>query len=103
MGTKYTDIQVKGAVENVQNLVQHAFGANGFKVHWDGPTKGKAEKSSKGANLMLGALSQYYGVDFQIATNPNGPVLPLVESNTGSAGGDLGAPDEEEQVHQPRH
>src|SRR2546427_9775740 len=91
MGTKYTDIQVKGSVENVQNLVQHAFGANGFQIKWDGPTKGKAEKGSKGANLMLGALSQYYGVDFEIAPSPNGAVLRLVKSNTGWAGGSLGA------------
>ena len=100
MGTKYTDIQVKGAVENVQNLVQHAFGANGFKVQWDGPTKGKAEKGSKGANLMLGALSQYYGVDFEIAPSPNGAVLRLVKSNTGWAGGYLGARKVEKQFQQ---
>jgi len=100
MGTKYTDIQVKGSVENVQNLVQHAFGANGFQVQWDGPTKGKAEKGSKGANLMLGALSQYYGVDFEIAPNPNGAVLRLVKSNTGWAGGYLGARKVEKQFRQ---
>src|SRR3989449_5614243 len=100
MGTKYTDIQVKGAVENVQNLVQHAFGANGFKVQWAGPTKGKAEKGSKGANLMLGALSQYYGVDFEIAPSPNGAVLRLVKSNTGWAGGYLRARKVEKQVPQ---
>src|SRR2546425_3122989 len=102
MGTKYTDIQVKGAVENVQNLVQHAFGANGFQVQWDGPTKGKAEKGSKGANLMLGALSQYYGVDFEIAPNPNGAVLRLVKSNTGWAGGYPRAPKGEKQLQQLR-
>ncbi|TLZ77774.1 MAG: hypothetical protein E6K08_02670 [Methanobacteriota archaeon] len=100
MGSKYTDIQVKGSVENVQNLVQHAFGANGFQVKWDGPTKGKAEKGSKGANLMLGALSQYYGVDFEIAPNPNGAILRLVKSNTGWAGGYLGARKVEKQFQQ---
>src|SRR2546428_12380451 len=102
MGTNYTHIQLKGAVENVKNLGQHAFGANGFKVQWDGPTKGKAEKDSKGANLMLGALSQYYGVDFEIAPNPNGAVLRLVKSNTGWAGGFLGARKGVEEVQQLR-
>src|SRR3989442_4513537 len=102
MGTKYTDIQVKGSVENVQNLVQHAFGANGFQIKWDGPTKGKAEKGSKGANLMLGALSQYYGVDFEIAPNPNGAVLRLVKSNTGWAGGSPGPRKVEKEVPQLR-
>src|SRR2546428_6676975 len=102
MGTKYTDIQVKGAFVNLQNLVQDAVGSNGFKVQWDGPTKGKAEKGSKGANLMLGALSQYYGVDFEIAPNPNGAVLRLVKSNTGWAGGYLGARKVEKQFQQLR-
>src|SRR2546425_7651403 len=102
MGTKYTDIQVKGSVENVQNLVQHAFGANGFQIKWDGPTKGKAEKGSKGANLMLGALSQYYGVDFEIAPNPNGALLRLVKSNTGWAGGYLDDRKEVKQFRQLR-
>lgn len=100
MGTTYTDILVKSSIENVQDLVQHAFAANGFKVEWAMPTKGKAEKGSKGANLMLGALAQYYGVDFEIATNPNGAVLRLIKSNTGWAGGYLGARKVEKQFQQ---
>lgn len=32
MGVKYADIAVKMSAENVQNLVQHAFLANGFEV-----------------------------------------------------------------------
>ncbi|MCI4371409.1 MAG: hypothetical protein L3J78_02045 [Thermoplasmata archaeon] len=97
MATKYTDIQVKGSVENVRNLVQQAFAANGFQANWTGPARGKAEKGSKGANLMLGALAQYYGVDFEIAANPNGAVLRLIKSNTGWAGGYLGARKVEKQ------
>jgi len=42
LGTKYADIAVKMSTENVQNLVQHAFMANGFEVQWEGATKGKA-------------------------------------------------------------
>src|SRR2546428_3302812 len=88
MGTKYTDIQVKGSVENVQNLVQHAFGAIGFQIKWDGPTKGKAEKGSKGANLMLGALAQYYGIDFEIyPQKEEAATVRLLKSNSGLAGG----------------
>ncbi len=100
MGTAYSDILVKSSIENVQNLVQHAFVANGFEVKWAGPTKGKAEKGSKGANLMLGALAQYYGVDFEIGTNPTGAVLRLMKANTGWAGGYLGARKVEKQFSQ---
>ena len=74
-------------MENVQNLVQTAFAANGFDVKWAGATKGKAEKGSKGANIMLGALAQYYGVDFEIFPAQNAAILRLEKSNTGLAGG----------------
>lgn len=97
MGTSYYDLYVKGSVENVQQIVHNAFQANGFAVNWAGPTKGKAEKGSKGANLMLGALAQYYGVEFEIAPNPNGAALRLLKSNSGWAGGYLGARKVEKQ------
>ena len=44
----YTDIAVKGSVDNVRNLVTQVFAANGFQVSWAAATKGKAEKGSKG-------------------------------------------------------
>ena len=91
MGTHYTDIAVRGSVDNVRNLVQTAFGAQGFEVNWAGPMKGKAEKGSKGMNIAFGALAQYYGVDFEIGSTPDGAVLRLIKANTGWAGGYLGA------------
>ena len=91
MGTHYTDIAVRGSIDNVRNLVQTAFVAQGFAVNWAGPAKGKAEKGSKGMNIALGALAQYYGVDFEIGSTPDGAVLRLIKSNTGWAGGYLGA------------
>ncbi len=95
--TNYADISVKASVENVQNLVQHAFVANGFDVKWENATRGKAEKGSKGANLMLGALAQYYGIDFEIFPQPEVATLRLHKSNSGWAGGYLGARKVEKQ------
>jgi len=83
----YADIAVKGSVQNVQNLAQTAFASNGFTVKWESSTKGKAEKGSKGANLVLGALAQYYGVDFEIYPQNEAAVLRLHKANTGLAGG----------------
>jgi len=83
----YADIAVKGSVQNVQNLAQTAFASNGFTVKWEGPTKGKAEKGSKGMNIAFGALSQYYGVEFEIYPSQDAAVLRLVKANTGLAGG----------------
>ena len=87
----YTDISVRSSVENVQNLVQHAFAASGFKVAWENATKGKAEKGSKGMNIAFGALAQYYGVDFEIHPQQEAAVLRLIQANTGWAGGAIGA------------
>jgi len=83
----YADISVNGSVQNVQNLAQTAFASNGFTVKWENATKGKAEKGSKGLNIALGALAQYYGVDFEIYPGQSGAVLRLHKSNTGLAGG----------------
>ena len=98
----YTDIAVKSAVQNVQNLVQHAFAANGFEVKWENATKGLAEKGSKGVNLMLGALAQYYGIEFEIypQAQAEAATLRLHKANTGWAGGYLGARKVEKQFEQ---
>lgn len=89
--TNYADISVRGSVENVRNLVQTAFAANQFDVNWANATKGKAEKGSKGLNLVLGTLAQYYGVDFEIYPGQDGATLRLFQANSGWAGGALGA------------
>src|SRR5206468_6759837 len=83
----YADIAVKGSVQNVQNLAQTAFAANGFTVKWESATKGHAVKGSRGLNLVLGAFAQYYGVDFEIYPGQDAAVLRLLKSNTGLAGG----------------
>ncbi|MBO0889006.1 hypothetical protein J2P12_07900, partial [Candidatus Bathyarchaeota archaeon] len=66
------------------------FVANGFYVKWESPTKGKAEKGSKGANIMLGVLAQHYAVDFEIYPQADGGTLRLVKTGSGAAGGLLG-------------
>jgi hypothetical protein len=83
----YSDIAVRGSVDNVRNLVTQAFAANRFQVSWDSPTKGRAEKGSKGMNLAFGALAQYYAVEFEVFPGPDGAVLRLFQSVSGWWGG----------------
>ncbi len=83
----YADIAVRGSVENVRNLVTQAFAANGFRVSWASAMKGKAEKGSKGMNIAFGALAQYYAVEFEIFSGPDGSVLRLYQSVSGWWGG----------------
>ena len=75
---KYADIAVKGSVENIQNLALQAFTSNGFTIQWDGPTKGKAQKGSKGANILLGAMAQHHSVTFEIYPATEGGTLRLI-------------------------
>ncbi len=62
---KYADIGVRESVENIQNLVLQAFTSNGFTVQWDGALNGKADKRSKGVNILLGAAAQHHAVTFE--------------------------------------
>ncbi len=90
--TNYADIGVMGSIQNVQNLVQAAFTSNKFNVSWESPTKGKAEKGSRGANIAFGALAQYYAVNFEIdPLGQEGAALRLYQANSGWAGGVIGA------------
>lgn len=87
---KYSDLLVKGSVDNIRNLAQQAFASNGFDVKWESQMKGRAEKGSKGANIALGVLAQHYAVDFEIAQVAEGATLRLVKTGSGMAGGLLG-------------
>lgn len=88
----HTDIFVNGSMENVRQAVLQAFEHNQFRVQWSSETAGKAVKGSKGKNIALGAFAQYYEMDFQIMAVADGSLaLRLVQSNTGMAGGILGA------------
>ena len=89
---KYTDIFVASPPQNIQNMLQHVFYQNKFTVQWQSHAKGKASRGSKGANIALGALSQYYKIDFEILTMPDQSfVVRLLKSNSGWWGGAIGA------------
>src|SRR5207249_11565396 len=76
---KYADIAVKGSVEKIQTLAPQAFTSNGFTIQWDAPTKAKAEKGSKGANILLGAMAQHHSVTFEIYPATEGGTLRVIK------------------------
>lgn len=88
--TKYADLAVRGNLDNIRNLTQQAFVANGFEMKWENQMKGRAEKGSKGANIMLGALATHYVVDFEIFQSTDGGTLRLIKTGSGASGGLLG-------------
>ena len=88
----YTDIFVLGSLDNVKQAVQQAFEYNKFKVQWQSDFAGKATKGTKGMNIAFGAFAQYYEIDFQNMSARDGSIaLRLIQSNTGWAGGIMGA------------
>jgi len=87
---KYADIAVKGSADAAQNLVRQAFEFNGFKIQWDGNARGKAEKGSTGANILLGALATHYEIGFEISASPVGANVRLLKLGSGRSGGLLG-------------
>jgi len=99
----YADIAVRGSVDNVRNLVTQAFAANNFQVSWESPPKGTAEKGSKGMNIALGALAQYYAVEFEVLPGPDGAVLRLFQSVSGWWGGMWGRMKVKDQWKQLTH
>lgn len=86
----FVDFLVSMPVEHLQSVLVQAFWANSFRVAWHGPWAGKAEKGSVAANVVAGALAQYYAVEFQILPGSSGSTLRIVKGNTGLFGGIIG-------------
>ena len=86
----YADIQIRADPQGAQGIAAQAFSTYGFRVTWENATKGKAEKGSKGGNIALGALAQYYAINFEIHPAQGGTVLRLIQGNSGMAGGIMG-------------
>ncbi len=89
---KTAEITVKGSVENIRNLTQQAFASNGFNVTWETPSKGKAEKGSRGANIAFGGFAQHHAVGIEIFPGTTGGTLRIATlGRPGLTGGMLGA------------
>ena len=98
MKLEYTDIFIAGQPPHVQQTVLQVFTQSGFSVELSSTYTGKARRGSAGMNIMFGALAQYYEVDFQILTLPDGTVvLRLIKMNTGLAGGIIGVSEVDQQ------
>jgi len=94
----YTDIFIQCNQQDIQNLVQQVFMQNGFSVQWFHPNAGKAKKGSEKMNIVFGAFSQYYEIDFQILNMPDRSLaVRLIKSNSGWWGGIIGAHNVEKQ------
>ena len=87
----HVDFAVRMPVEHLQGVAAQAFQANGLTVNWKTGLEGRAERGSKAANFVGGALAQYYAVDFKIFPAQAGATLRVIKGNTGLMGGVWGA------------
>ena len=89
---KYAELTVNGSMENLRNLTQQAFASNGFNITWENPSKGKAEKGSRGANIALGGFAQRHVVGIEIFPGTQAGTLRIETlGRPGMTGGLIGA------------
>ena len=89
---QYSDIFVSATVTDVQQWLAYTFTQQGFKLEWTDQYNGRATRGSAGANVAFGAMSQFYAVDFQLFSSPDGGLgIRLYKGNSGWAGGAIGA------------
>jgi hypothetical protein len=64
MATKYIDFLVTGDPAAARATVEQALVARKFRVTWSDQWTASAERGSKLANTLVGALAQYFKVVF---------------------------------------
>ena len=72
--------------------VAQALEARKFKVKWSGEWDATAERGNKIANVLLGAMAQYFKVDVNVRSAADGSsIVRIQKSSSGWMGGAIGA------------
>jgi hypothetical protein len=86
--TQYTtcaDIIVSCPQEEIRKILQYELFYSAFKITWFSSAGGIAYQGSRGANLLIGSIVQYYEIAFQIQPLPDKTnILRLIKSFKGS-------------------
>jgi hypothetical protein len=89
--TQHVDFILIGDPVIARNTVQNALESRGFHLNWSDPWTGVAERGSKAANVLAGALAQYMRVDFQVRDAGDGQTtFRISKASTGAMGGLVG-------------
>jgi hypothetical protein len=92
MTTKYIDFVVTGDPGSARATSERALIERKFKVTWQDEWSGTAERGSKVANALAGALAQYFKVGVRLmSTNPGETVVRIERQSSGWMGGAIGA------------
>jgi hypothetical protein len=89
---KTLDFHVEGDAGRAKATVTQALEARKFTVVWGSEWVATAERGSKVANMLLGALAQYFKVGVSVMTAPEGHgIIRIERSSSGWMGGAIGA------------
>ena len=92
MASKYIDFLVTGDPATARATAEQALVARKFRVTWADEWTGTAERGSKVANLVAGALAQYFKVGVRLMTAQAGETTVRIErQSSGWMGGAIGA------------
>jgi hypothetical protein len=88
----YIDFLVTGDPTRARATAEQALTSRKFKVNWHDEWSGEAERGSKTANLIAGAMAQYFKVGVRVMSHEEGQTLVRMEKqSTGWMGGAIGA------------
>jgi hypothetical protein len=92
MATKYIDFLVVGDPAIARATIEAELVARKFKVAWSDDWTAVAERGSKVANALAGALAQYFKVGVRLMSEQPGETTVRIErQSSGWMGGAIGA------------
>ena len=92
MASKYIDFKVTGDPAMARATAERALNDRKFKVSWTDDWSGVAERGNKVANVIAGALAQYFKVGLRLMSDgPEQTIVRVERLSSGWAGGAIGA------------
>ncbi len=92
MATKHIDFLVDGDPAAARATAVQALGERKFQVNWRDEWSAVAQRGSKTANVLLGAMAQYFEVGVRLmSASPGETVVRIERLTSGWRGGAVGA------------
>src|ERR1700722_18896417 len=92
MATKYIDFLVTGDPAMARATAEQALVSHKFRLSWNDEWTAVAERGSKTANLIAGALAQYFKVGVRLmSAEPGATTVRIERLTSGWRGGAIGA------------
>jgi hypothetical protein len=92
MAAKYFDFLVVGDPVRARATIEEALVARKFRVAWSDDWTASAERGSKVANAIAGALAQYFKVGVRLmSAEPGETTVRIERQSSGWMGGAIGA------------